>query len=66
MFTGQERDGGTATLDFFHARNMSARTGSFMQLDPINAGADFTHPQSWNAYAYVLGNPLDYADPSGM
>jgi len=64
-FTGQERDGET-NLDFFQARYMSSGLGRFMSPDPGNAGADFTNPQSWNGYAYVLGNPLGLVDPSGM
>ena len=63
MFTGQERDGGTATLDYFNARHFSAVVGSFMEPDPGNAGADILRPQSWNAYAYVLGNLLAMTDP---
>jgi len=66
MFTGQERDGGTATLDYFNARHLSAVLGSMMQPDPMNAGGDILNPQSWNAYGYVLGNPLGLVDPSGM
>jgi RHS repeat-associated protein len=64
-FTGYERDGETS-LDFAQARYMSSGLGRFMSPDPANAGADFTNPQSWNAYAYVLGNPLGNVDPSGM
>ncbi len=66
MFTGQERDGGTATLDYFNARHFSAVLGSMMQPDPGNAGGDIMNPQSWNGYGYVLGNPLGLVDPSGM
>ncbi len=71
-FTGQELDGatstmssGTAELEYFNARHMSAVLGSFTQPDPMQAGADFLNPQSWNGYAYVLGNPIGNADPSG-
>ncbi len=64
-FTGYARDTETA-LDFAQARYMSAGLGRFMSPDPANAGADFTNPQSWNGYAYVLGNPLGYRDPSGL
>jgi RHS repeat-associated protein len=64
-FTGQEADGGTAQLDFYNARHFAATIASFVQPDPMNAGADITSPQSWNAYAYVLGNPLGFTDPSG-
>ena len=68
-FTGQESDGGnggTGWLDYFNARHMSAAIGSFTQPDPMQAGADFLNPQSWNGYGYVLGNPLGLVDPSGM
>jgi len=63
-FTGYERDTETA-LDFAQARYMSAGLGRFMSPDPGNAGAIPTNPQSWNGYAYVLGNPLGLVDPSG-
>jgi RHS repeat-associated protein len=64
-FTGQERDSETG-MDFFHARYFGAALGRFTSPDPANAGADITNPQSWNAYAYVLGNPLALVDPSGL
>ncbi len=64
--TGKERDGGTVTLDYFNARHYAARLGSFTQPDKMNAGGDIMNPQSWNAYGYVLGNPLRLVDPSGM
>ena len=64
-FTGQERDGET-NLDFFQARYLSSGLGRFMSVDPGNAGADLTNPQSWNGYAYVLNNPLTMIDPTGM
>ena len=64
-FTGYERDAETA-LDFSQARYMPAGLGRFMSPDPANGGADFTNPQSWNGYAYVLGNPLGMVDPSGL
>jgi RHS repeat-associated protein len=63
-FTGQERDAESA-LDFFQARYMANSLARFMSPDPYNAGVDITNPQSWNAYAYVLGNPLNGTDPSG-
>ncbi len=65
-FTGQESDSGTVSLDYFNARHMSAVIGAFAQPDPMQAGADFLNPQSWNGYGYVLGNPLGLVDPSGM
>ena len=65
-FTGQESDGGTGWLDYFNARHLSVAIGSFTQPDPMQAGADFLNPQSWNGYGYVLGNPLGLVDPSGL
>ena len=63
-FTGQERDAESG-LDFFQSRYYGSALGRFTSPDPYNAGADPTNPQSWNAYAYVLNNPLSNIDPSG-
>ena len=56
-FTGKERDAESG-LDYFEARYMSAAQGRFMSPDPENAGAFAGNPQSWNAYSYVVNNPL--------
>jgi len=37
-----------------------------MSPDPGNVGATPDAPQSWNAYSYVLNNPLTFVDPSGL
>jgi hypothetical protein len=37
-----------------------------MSPDPENAGASLGAPQSWNAYSYVLNNPLNAVDPFGL
>jgi RHS repeat-associated protein len=65
QFTGKERDSESG-LDNFGARYDSSSMGRFMSPDPSNAGASLDTPQSWNAYSYVLNNPLNYIDPSGM
>ena len=36
----------------------------FLSPDPI--GGTVKSPQSWNRYAYVLGNPMKLVDPTGM
>lgn len=32
----------------------------------MNAGANPFDPQSWNAYSYVMNNPLSNVDPTGL
>jgi RHS repeat-associated protein len=68
-FTGHERDLASAVgagddLDYMHARHESPVTGRFLSMDPIGGGT--RHPQSWNRYSYVLGNPMRYTDPWGL
>jgi RHS repeat-associated protein len=64
-FTGKERDAESG-LDNFDARYNSSNLGRFMSPDPDNAGASPDNPQSWNAYSYVLNNPVNATDPSGL
>jgi len=45
-------------LDFMHAREYDWRRGRFLEPDPIGS--------SWNAYAYALGNPVNFVDPFGL
>gem|GEM_PF-2724310 len=69
QFTGQERDdyaaGDTVDLDYLHARYFSAHLGRFTSVDPSKQGWDPKEPQSWNRYAYSLGNPIKFIDPDG-
>lgn len=51
-------------LDYMHARYHSPHLGRMLSPDPIMAG--FPNPQTLNRYAYVIGNPLKYIDPTGM
>ncbi len=64
-FTGQDHDAETF-LEFYQARYLAAGLGRFMSVDPGNAGADITDPQTWNMYGYVRNNPLVYLDPTGL
>jgi RHS repeat-associated protein len=64
-FTGFERDSETG-LDNARARYHASWMGRFLSLDPHNAGAIATSPQTWNAYVYVSNNPLTLTDPTGM
>jgi RHS repeat-associated protein len=64
-FTGKERDSESG-LDNFGARYDSSSMGRFMTPDPLlNSGRPW-EPQSWNRYAYVLNNPLNIVDPTGL
>ncbi len=67
--TGHERDlgnpgGAGDDLDYMHARFCSPLTGRFLGIDI--AGGKPMRPQTWNRYAYALGNPLRYVDPNGQ
>jgi RHS repeat-associated protein len=65
-FTGKERDSESG-LDNFGARYNSSQYGRFMTPDPAGLLAvDIANPQSWNQYSYVLNNPLNFVDPTGM
>jgi len=63
-FTSKERDVETG-LDYFLARYYSATQGRFTSIDPENAGADVSDPQSWNGYAYTRNTPTVLVDPDG-
>ena len=67
-FTGYFRDAETG-LDYADHRYHSPGTGRFMTPDPYMAtasgAADPTNPGSWNRYAYVNGDPINYFDPTG-
>ena len=70
-FTGHERDLGDPSgtgddLDYMHARFCSPITGRFLSVDPaMQISRAKKMPQLWNRYAYSIGNPLKYVDPTG-
>lgn len=67
-FTGHERDflaeGVLDDLDYMHARHYTPYVGRFLQIDPVLGSPG--SPQSWNRYAYVGNDPVNYTDPTGM
>jgi RHS repeat-associated protein len=65
QFTSKERDVETG-LDYFLARYFASTQGRFTSTDPLQASARTGTPQSWNRYSYVLNNPLNLIDPSGL
>ena len=60
-FTGEQRD--DTGLYYLRARFYDPALGRFLSRDPV-AGTE-TQPSSLNRYAYVLNNPVNFADPSG-
>ena len=64
-FTDKERDDESG-LDYFINRYYSSLQGRFTTVDPENAGAGQSNPQSWNGYAYALNSPVKYQDPDGL
>ncbi len=70
-FTGHERDyaGGMGgedghAIDDMHARYSNPTLGRFLSVDPIEGAPG--NPQSWNRYAYVRNNPLNFNDALGL
>jgi RHS repeat-associated protein len=48
-------------------RNYSVTPGQWLVPDPAGlAAVDWTNPQTWNRYAYVMNNPLSFTDPTGL
>jgi RHS repeat-associated protein len=67
-FATYYRDG--TGLDYADQRYYSSIMGRFLTPDPYKANngasGDPAEPQSWNRYAYVLGDPVNYYDPEGL
>jgi RHS repeat-associated protein len=54
-------------LDYAVNRYYSSIWGRFISPDPSGANAvDVQNPTSWNIYAYVNGDPVNFNDPDGL
>ena len=67
--TGQNQDtiadSTTGLYDFMYREY--AQYGRWPSPDPAGLGAvEVTNPQSWNRYAYVSNDPINYIDPLGL
>jgi RHS repeat-associated protein len=52
--------------DYAEQRYYNAGMGRFWTVDPGRLKtANPSHPSSWNRYAYVEGDPVNFADPHG-
>ena len=61
-FTGEWADG--TGLVHLRARYLDPNSGRFMQTDLASGSA--TEPSTWNEYLYVMNDPTNRSDPSGM
>ncbi len=64
-FTSYDRSGATG-VDYAVNRNYDSKLGRFLEVDPLGAGVfKLGNPQSFNLYAYVEGDPINYTDGTG-
>ncbi len=68
-FATYTRDSATG-LDYADQRYYASNFGRFMSPDPYLAKIDGAFeprkPQTWNHYAYVVNDPINLHDPSGL
>jgi RHS repeat-associated protein len=70
--TAQDRDkfatyyrDGTTGLDYAQNRYYASTLGRFISPDPYSSSVGPADPGSWNRYAYVQNDPINFADPTG-
>jgi RHS repeat-associated protein len=56
----------SAGVDYADQRYYGAGMGRFLTADPYKASAGPSDPGSWNQYAYVGGDPINFRDRSGL
>jgi RHS repeat-associated protein len=64
-FTDDIHDSET-NLEHTWFRQLSGTQGRWTTPDPYLGSMDLTNPQSLNRYAYVMNNPINLTDPSGL
>ncbi len=64
-FATYTRDSATGN-DYADQRYYTSVLGRFMTMDPFRGSASLGNPQSWNRYAYAVGDPANSFDPTGL
>ena len=59
-FATYKRDSSTTGLDYAQNRYYARSIGRFTSPDPYRASGGPANPQSWNRYAYVESDPVNY------
>jgi RHS repeat-associated protein len=63
-FNNYERDGNASDEAMF--RRYNRWYSKFDQPDPYNGSYNLADPQSFNRYAYVQNDPVNFVDPTGL
>jgi RHS repeat-associated protein len=53
-------------LDYAEQRYYSSALGRFITPDPYPGSIILGNPETWNRYAYVVNNPINFSDPHGL
>jgi RHS repeat-associated protein len=53
-------------LDYAEQRYYSSALGRFITPDPYQGSIRIHNPETWNRYAYVVNNPINFNDPHGL
>jgi RHS repeat-associated protein len=64
-FATYTQDSATS-LDYADQRYYANNFGRFMTPDPYGGSRSPRNPTSWNRYSYVLGDPINGSDPTGL
>lgn len=52
-------------MDYAWSRHYTLTWGRFVQADPHRGSAALENPQSWNSYAYVQDDPVNFNERKG-
>lgn len=56
----------TTGLDYADQRYFTSLSGRYLTEDPCRLADSPRNPVTWNRYTYVLGDPINFNDPTGL